>query len=107
MAARPAGRRCTRSYPTSRRVHTENSSQVVAHWLLELVVATGPRIAIGSPPLEMCRVPESPALHRVVLHLQDTLGTQRGERQVLARAPPALRARHPVGVGDRPVGPLA
>src|SRR3954447_1537371 len=85
----------------------ENLGKVVAHRLLELLVAARLRIPVRAPPLELRGVPEPAALHVVVAHLDDPLGPQRHEGQVLAGAPAALGAGHPVGVGDRPVRPLA
>src|SRR5687768_16962380 len=80
-----------------RRVHTQHLSEVIAHWLLQLLVAARLRVAVGAPPLEVGRVPEPVTLHRVVLDLEDALGTKRCEGQVLAGTPAALGARHAVG----------
>src|SRR3954470_2831740 len=84
----------------------ENFREVVADRLLELLVAAGLRVPVGTPPLELRGVPEPAALHVVVPDLEDPLGSQRDEGEVLAGAPPALGPGHPVRVGDRPVRPL-
>src|SRR5258708_22335386 len=68
----------------------EDVREVEADGLLELVKPAGPRITVGAPPDELGRVPEPGALHVVVAHLDDPLGPQRHERQVLARIPPAV-----------------
>src|SRR5829696_375569 len=86
---------------------TQNSSQVIAHRLLQLVVAARLRVTVRTPPLELGGVPEPAALHVVVLHLEHPLGPQRGEPQVLAGAPAALRARDPVRVGGEELLPPA
>src|SRR3954452_418867 len=84
----------------------ENLGKVVVDRLLELFVAARLRVPVRPPTLELGGVPEAAALHVVVADLQHALRSQRHERQVLARAPPALRAGHPVGVRDGPVRPL-
>ena len=48
-----------------------------------------PRVLVGAPARELGGVPEAHALHVVVAHLDDPLGPQRGEREVLAGRPPA------------------
>src|SRR3954452_10498830 len=88
-------------------VDTENPSEVVAHRLLQLLIAARLGVAVGAPPAELCGVSEPPTLHVVVGDLEDALGPQGREREVLALAPAALGARNAVGVGDRPVGPGA
>ena len=72
---------------------------------LELVVAAIGRALVRAPPLEHRRMPESIALHVVVLHFADTLDAQRLPGQILAGAPAALASRHPRPVAE--LGPLA
>src|SRR5258708_36825879 len=84
----------------------EDVREVEADGLLELVKPAGPRITVGAPPDELGRVPEPGALHVVVAHLDDPLGPQRHERQVLARVPPAglrLARVTAAGLGPGPV----
>src|SRR6187397_3104505 len=61
---------------------------------LELVVAAILRRLVGPPPLEDRGVPETIALHGVVLPFAHAFDAHRFPRQILARAPPALTARH-------------
>src|SRR5688500_16185290 len=68
---------------------TEDVREVEAHWLLQLVVGAGLRGAVLAPPHELGGVPEARALHVVVPDLDDPLGPQRREGQVLAGIPPA------------------
>src|SRR5688572_5848454 len=82
------------------RTHTQDATEVVAHWLLELLVSARFRVPVGPPAPELRGVPEPAPLHVVVGDLDHQVGTQRRERQVLARAPPALGPRHTVGVRD-------
>src|SRR4051794_32995581 len=90
-----------------RSVDAEDPSEVVAHRLLQLLVAARLRVAVGAPAPELGGVPEAAALHVVVGDLEHQLGPQRREGEVLALAPAALGARNPVRVGDRPLLPLA
>src|ERR1700722_11027751 len=84
----------------------QDLGQVEADRLLQLLVRTRSRRAVRPPPDELGGVPEPRALHVVVAYLERPLGTQRDERQVLARVPPAghgrLRGPLPGGV-RRPV----
>ena len=61
---------------------------------LELVVAAVDRPFVGTPTLEDGRVTESRALHVIVFHLADALDAKRLPREIFARAPTALAARH-------------
>src|SRR6185437_14270770 len=49
---------------------------------------------VRSPSAELSGVPEAPALHVVVSHLDDELGAEGLPREILALAPAALAARH-------------
>src|SRR5260370_22056144 len=87
-----------------------DAREVEADGLLELVKPAGPRITVGAPPDELGRVPEPGALHVVVAHLDDPLGPQRHERQVLTRVPPAVLRLARVadaGLGPGPVPRVA
>ena len=88
-------------------VGAQDSGEVVAGRLVQLTVAAALGVAVGAPPFEVRGVPEAPALHVVVLHLQHPLGAQRGEAEVLALAPSALGAGHAVGVGGEELVPPA
>ena len=82
-------------------------AEVVGHDLLQLLVAARLGVPVGAPPLEVRGVPEPPPLHVLVGDLDHPLGPQRREREVLALAPAALGARHPVGVGGQELLPVA
>src|SRR5688572_5454331 len=70
----------------------KNLLQLIGRSRLELLVGAIARRLVGAPAQEARRVPEALALHVVVLHLAHALDAQRLPRQVLARAPAALRA---------------
>ena len=55
--------------------------------LIELFVGARPWVTVGPPPVELGGVAEPFALHVVVSNLDHPLGSQRHERQVLARVP--------------------
>ena len=75
---------------------------------LELVVAAILGSLVRPPAQERRGMPEAIALQVVVLHLAHALDAQRLPRQVLARAPATLRARHPHHrAAHRELGPLA
>ena len=61
---------------------------------LELIVGAVVRRLVGAPALETAAWRNAVALHVVVLHFADALDAQRLPRQILARAPAALAARH-------------
>src|SRR5581483_4997776 len=72
----------------------EDARQLVGRRHLELIVAALARRFVRTPAQKHRRVAEAIALHVVVLHLGDALDAQRFPRQVLARAPSTLPARH-------------
>src|SRR3954469_1260027 len=85
----------------------KNLLQLVSGRDFELVVAAIAGRLVGAPAQEDRRVAEAVALQVVVLHLAHALDAQRLPRQVLARAPAAMPARHAtrLGRGARPVAP--
>src|SRR5215207_4805025 len=86
---------------------TQDSSEVVAHRLLQLLIAARLRIAVVAPALELGGMAKAPALHVVVLHLKHPLRSQRREAEVLAGAPATLGAGDAVGVGRQELAPPA
>src|SRR5690606_23426500 len=83
----------------------QDVGEVIAHRLLELLVRARGGVAVLAPATELRRVPEPVPLHLVVRHLEDALGSQRRERQVLPRAPARHGARHPLPRRVLPPGP--
>ena len=77
-----------------RRGRAEDLLELVRRRDLELIVAAVARRLVGPPAQKDRRVAEAIALQVVVLHLADALDAQRLPRQILARAPAALPARH-------------
>ena len=77
-----------------RRGRAEDLLELVRRRDLELIVAAVARRLVRPPALEDRRVAEAVALHVVVLDLAHALDPQRLPRQILARAPAALPARH-------------
>src|SRR4051794_2464249 len=79
------------------RSEAEDLEELHRHGHLELLVRARRRLAVGAPALEACGVAEPIALHVLVGDLGDEtgvgMGAQRLPAQVLARVPPALRAR--------------
>src|SRR4030095_6651984 len=73
----------------TRTCDAEDLGEVEAHGLLELLERARARIAVGAPPDELARVPEPVPLHVVVPDLDDALGAQRDEGQVLLGVPTA------------------
>src|SRR5580704_16745370 len=76
-----------------RAAPAQDLGQVVADRLLELLVGTRAGLAVRPPPDELGGVPEPRAFHMVVADLEHPLGSQRDERQVLVRVPPARHGR--------------
>ena len=64
----------------------EDSSICVTDGLLELLVGARAGVAVGPPAQELHGVPEAPALELVEGDLDDPLGPQRHEADVLAGA---------------------
>src|SRR5688572_20979801 len=83
----------------------ENLLELVRRRNLELVVSAFVRRLVGPPPQKRRGVPEPVALQMVVLHLADALDAERLPRQILAGAPAAVPARHPLS-GSLRLGPL-
>src|SRR5688500_5252017 len=107
-----ASRRASRRVPSRRassllRARRKNLGQFVSRRDFELVVAALPRRLVRAPAHEHGGMPETIALHVVVLHFANALGPQRLPRQVLAAAPATLPARHAVAIiaGGGPVAP--
>ena len=102
-------RRCGRLRSRSTRDEKTFSSSIRRRDL-ELVVAAVARPLVGPPAQEDRGVAEAIALQVVVLHLAHPLDPQRLPRQVLARAPAALRRRACASVVATPArrarGPL-
>jgi hypothetical protein len=73
----------------SRTVGAEDLGEIEADRLLELLERARARLAIGPPPDELRRVAEPIPLHVVVPDLDDPLGSERDEREVLLRVPAA------------------
>src|SRR4051812_8936628 len=67
----------------------EDLGEVEQHRPLQLRIGAGPRVAVGTEVPELRGVPEPRAFHVVVRDLDDKLGPQRHERQVLAVVPTA------------------
>src|SRR5215467_11467059 len=67
----------------------QDVAEVEADRLFKLLVGARLRVPVGPPADELGGVPEPPALHVVVAHLDHPLRAQRDERQVLARVPAA------------------
>src|SRR5260221_192954 len=63
--------------------------EVKADRLLKLTETARRRVAVGAPADELRCVPEPGSLHVVVPDLDDALGAQRDEREVLAGVPAA------------------
>src|SRR5260370_35481586 len=63
--------------------------EVKADRLLKLTETARRRVAVGAPADELRCVPEAGPLHVVVPDLDDALGAQRDERQLLSDVPPA------------------
>src|SRR5438874_565516 len=103
----------SRSIPTttrgrgSRAMQTEDRGELGRRSDLELIVAAVRGSPVGTPAEEDGRVAEAIALHVIVLHLADTLDPEWLPREILARAPATLPARHPDGAVGRsgPVPP--
>src|SRR5262245_35082994 len=76
---------------------------------LELLVGTRRRIAVGSPPLEACGVPEPVTLQVLVRDFGDELDAQRLPAEVFARVPAAQTTGHALaarlGLGPSPLLP--
>src|SRR5262245_58985763 len=84
------GRRSEPTESSPGRSAGQNVGQVVVHLFLELVEAAGAGVAVGPPADELRCMPEPGSLHVVVSHLDDSLGSQRHEREVLAGVPAAV-----------------
>src|SRR5215211_6536767 len=67
----------------------EDVGDVERRRLVELREAAGGGVAVGAPAHELRRVSKPSALQIVVAHLDDPLGTQRHEREVLLWVPAA------------------
>src|SRR5262249_24280566 len=93
--------------PVLGRPEAENLGELGGRSDLELIVPAIRRPLVGPPALEDAGVTEAVALQMIVFDLTDALDAQRLPRQVLARAPAALSARHARGaIGQRrPVAP--
>src|SRR5688500_16008022 len=99
------GQRRRPSTPTRRQTIGAGSAIVVARPEdllelvrrrdLQLVVPAVGRPLVGAPAKEDRGVAEPISLHMVVLDLADPLDPERFPREILARAPAALTARHP------------
>src|SRR5687768_8900804 len=90
-------RRCrTRGRTLTLRSGTENRGKLERRNDFELVVAAVPGRLVVAPAQERRRVPETIALHVVVLHFTHALDAQRFPRQILAGAPAALAPGHPL-----------
>jgi hypothetical protein len=85
----------------------EDLRKLVRRRDLELIVAAVGWPLVVTPALEHRRVSEAIPLHVVVLDLADPLDAHRLPREVLARAPPALPARHARRAVRAVAGPLA
>ena len=103
-AARPrrrhVGRLERRQRPRTAR-RAEHLRELVSGRDLELIVAAVGRLLVRAPALEDRGVTEAIALQVVVLHLADALDAQRLPREILARAPAALPAGHPLSRRSR------
>src|SRR5690349_19483215 len=84
----------------------ENLVELVGLGDFELVVAAILGPLVGSPTQEDRRMAEAIALQVVVLHLAHAFRAQRLPREIFARAPAALRARHAARF-RRGAGPFA
>src|SRR6185369_14978254 len=86
---------------------SENILQLVGLRNFELVVAAILRRLLRSPAQEDRRMPEAIALQMIVFYFADALDAQRLPREILARAPPALRSGHASrhGCGAGPILP--
>src|SRR5688500_11289352 len=85
----------------------ENLPTLVRQSDLELIVAAVARRLVRTPALEDRGVPEAIALHVIVFDLAHPLDPHRLPRQIFARAPAALAARHARihRLGARPLAP--
>src|SRR5204862_6827707 len=103
-AARAAAPEAGSGAPGSGR---EDAFKLVGLGHLELVVATVLRRLVRAPAKESGSVAKTIALQIVVLHFADTLREQRLPREILARAPAALAARHAIRFrgGAGPIAP--
>src|SRR5579859_3642764 len=99
-AERSAQRACERSNdwrrgaasspdPYLRNSRPQYVGEVVPNRLVKLFVRARPRLAVGSPAIELRGVPEADALHVLVANLDHALRPQWRERQVLANGPAA------------------
>src|SRR5687768_17292331 len=102
---------CPRRAPAgsgTARPGREDLVEVVGGRDLELIVATVGRLFVRAPAQERRHVTKAAALQMIVLHLTHALDPQRLPREVLARAPAALSARHtrvPCRIRIRPCTP--
>ena len=80
---------------------TEDRGKLESRSDFELIVAAVLRRLVVAPAKKRRRMPEAIALHVVVLHLAHALDAQRLPRQIFARTPSALSARHAL-CRDRP-----
>src|SRR6185436_12003059 len=86
--------RCRLEGSARRTCRAEDLLELVSRRDLELIVAALGRRFVGAPPQKDRGVAEPIALHVVVLDLAHALDPQRLPREILARAPAALPARH-------------
>src|SRR4029453_1478046 len=77
----------------------QDLGEVVADGLPQLVVGGGGGVAVGAPADELGGVAEPAALQVVIADLDHPLGSQRGERQLLARVPAAAVGPPPGAAG--------
>src|SRR5204863_7561591 len=98
---------CGRRRRSGHSLHAEDPGQFVRRRHVELVVAAILRRLVDAPAHERRRVAEALSLQVVVLDLADALGPERLPTEVLAAAPAALRARHPLRVADDRAAPVA
>src|SRR5262249_5200976 len=102
-AARPGKSAPASGAPGPRR---ENLLELIGAGGLELVVAAFRRRLVRAPAQKRGRVAEAVALQVIVFHLAHALDAQRLPRQVLARAPAALAARHALRAALGGLGPF-
>src|SRR5580704_9856896 len=90
MAARRSPAKCVTPWTSARR---EQLREVEVHRLFKLPEAARARVAVIAPPNPLGCVPEPGPFHVLVPDLDDPLGPQRHERQILLRVPPAALGR--------------
>jgi hypothetical protein len=71
------------------RASGKDVSKVVRDRFLQLLVRAGVWLPIRSPAEELSRVPESVPFHVLISDLDDELGPERDEGEVLLGVPPA------------------